>query len=45
MNDIGMTARIRIDTDRAGKLVLTTPDIKYPSCRRIVEPSALRMPL
>ena len=28
VNDICMTRSIRIDTDRAGKLVLTTTDIK-----------------
>ena len=34
MNDVGVTARVRIDTDRAGKLVLATTDVQYASRNR-----------
>jgi len=34
MNDVSVTARVRIDTDRAGKLVLATTDVKYTSRNR-----------
>src|SRR5688572_81120 len=34
VNDVGMTTRVRIDTDRAGKFVLTTPNVEYSSCSR-----------
>ena len=34
MNDVGVTPRVRIDTDRAGKLVLATTDVEDASCNR-----------
>lgn len=34
MNDISVTARVRVDTDRAGKLVLATTDVQYASRNR-----------
>src|SRR5512145_1980000 len=33
MNDIGVTQRIRVDTNRAGKFVLTATDIENSSFR------------
>lgn len=34
VNDVGMTARVRVDTDSAGKFVLTTPNVENTSCSR-----------
>ena len=34
VNDVGMTARVGVDTDRAGKFILTTPDVQYSSLSR-----------
>ena len=34
VNDVRMTARVRVNTDRAGKLILTTSDVQYWSCSR-----------
>ena len=34
VNDVCVTARVRIDTDRAGKFILTTPDVQYSSLSR-----------
>ena len=33
VNDIGMTTRVRVDADSAGKFVLTTADVEYSSLR------------
>jgi len=34
VNDVGVTARVRVDADGAGKLILTTPDVQYSSWSR-----------